>query len=323
MEQRPLGATGMAIAPLVLGSNVFGWTIDEPTSFAVLDAFIDHGFDAIDTADVYSNWAPGNQGGEAETIIGRWLSAQPGVRDRITLFTKVGWDLERPGEKGLSRRWIVQAVERSLRRLQTDVVDVYFAHTPDAETPYEETLAAFDELLKAGKVRAIGASNHDAAQLSEALRVAETHDLPRYQVLQPQYNLYDRQSFDGPLRDLSISRGLGVVTYFSLASGFLTGKYRAERDIANSARAGLVAPYLDDRGALILQALAEVAQAQEAELSEIALAWLMMRRGVTAPIASATSTRQVASFAKATAVRLSTEQFALLDEAGRADPGGG
>ncbi len=322
MEQRPLGATGITIAPLVLGSNVFGWTIDERASFAVLDAFIDHGFDAIDTADVYSNWVPGNQGGEAETIIGRWLRARPGVRDRITLFTKVGWDLERPGEKGLSRRWIEQAVERSLARLQTDVIDVYFAHTPDAETPYEETLAAFDGLLKAGKVRAIGASNHDAAQLSEALRVAEASDLPSYQVLQPQYNLYDRQSYEGSLRDLSISRGLGVVTYFSLASGFLTGKYRADRDIATSARAGLVAPYLNDRGTLILQALDQVAQAHGAEPSEIALAWLMMRRGVTAPIASATSPRHVASFAKAAAIRLSSEHFASLDEAGRSEPDG-
>jgi aryl-alcohol dehydrogenase-like predicted oxidoreductase len=319
VELRPLGTTGFSIAPLVLGSNVFGWTINEQASFAVLDAFVDHGFNAIDTADVYSNWAPGNEGGEAETIIGRWLKARPGVRDKVIIFTKVGWDLERLGEKGLSKRWIGHAIERSLTRLATDVIDVYFSHTPDPATHVEETLAAYDELLKAGKIRAIGASNHDAVQLSEALAVAEARGVPRYEVVQPQYNLYDRASYDGALRDLSIARGFGVVTYFSLASGFLTGKYRSEADLEHSARAGLVAHYLDDRGHAILNALDEVAFAHGASVGEIALAWLMAREGVTAPIASATSISQVESFAEALSVRLTDEQFNLLDETGRDD----
>lgn len=316
MEKRLLGSTGLSIAPLVLGGNVFGWTIDEKASFAVLDAFVDQGFDAIDTADVYSSWAPGNEGGESETIIGRWLKARPGMREKVVVFTKVGSDLGRPGQKGLSKRWIAEAVEGSLSRLGIDAIDLYFSHWPDPETPYEETLAAYDDLLKAGKIRAVGASNLDAVQLDEALAVAETKGLPPYQVLQPEYNLYDRASFDGALRSLCIERGIGVVTYFSLASGFLTGKYRSKADLGQSARGGGVAKYLDERGETILKALDELASAYGAKSAEVALAWLIARDGVTAPIASATSASHVESFAKAATLRLSGEETALLDKAG-------
>lgn len=315
MEKRALGNTGLHIAPLVFGGNVLGWTIDERTSFDVLDAFVDHGFDAIDTADVYSSWAEGNTGGESETIIGKWLKARPGIRDRVTIFTKVGSDLGQPGSKGLSERWILQAVEGSLRRLQLDCIDLYFSHWPDPETSYEETLGAYEKLLKAGKVRAIGASNLDAAQLSDALTVAREEGLPAYQVLQPEYNLYDRASFDGPLRDLVMREGLGVVTYYSLASGFLSGKYRSAADLSQSQRGEDVAKYLNDRGNAILKALDDVSGAHSASQAEVALAWLMAREGVTAPIASATSVRHVESFARAAALSLSADDIATLDAA--------
>ena len=315
MEKRALGNTDLHIAPLVFGGNVLGWTIDERTSFDVLDAFVDHGFDAIDTADVYSSWAEGNKGGESETIIGKWLRARPGLRDKVTIFTKVGSDLGEPGKKGLSERWILQAVEESLKRLQLDCIDLYFSHWPDADTPYEETLGAYDKLLKAGKIRAVGASNLDAAQLGDALAVAKEKGLPAYQVLQPEYNLYDRASFDGPLRDLVMREGLGVVTYYSLASGFLSGKYRSEKDLSQSQRGEDVAKYLDERGNAILKALDDVSGAHSASQAEVALAWLMARDGVTAPIASATSVRHVESFATAAALRLSAEDIATLDKA--------
>lgn len=315
MEKRALGNTGLHIAPLVFGGNVLGWTVDERTSFAVLDAFVDHGFDAIDTADVYSSWAEGNKGGESETIIGKWLKARPGLRDKVTIFTKVGSDLGEPGKRGLSERWILQAVEDSLKRLQIDCIDLYFSHWPDADTPYEETLGAYDKLLKAGNIRAVGASNLDATQMADALAVAKEKSLPAYRVLQPEYNLYDRASFDGPLRDLVMREGLGVVTYYSLASGFLSGKYRSEKDLSQSQRGEAVAKYLDKRGNAILKALDDVSGAHSASQAEVALAWLMARDGVTAPIASATSVRHVESFAKAAALRLSGEDIAILDKA--------
>ena len=308
MIHRPLGRSGLTTAPVVFGGNVLGWTVSERDGFAILDAFVDHGFNAIDTADVYSSWAPGNAGGESETMIGRWLKARPGMRDKVTIFTKVGSDLGRPGEKGLSAAWIARAVEGSLQRLQTDVIDLYFSHWPDAETPQHETLAAFDLLLAAGKVRAIGASNLDAAQLSEALQLS-----PRYQVLQPELNLHDRAGFEGPLQDLCAAEGLGVVTYFSLASGFLSGKYRSEADFAQSARGEDMAKYLTPRGFAILDALHEVAGRHGATASEVALAWVMAQRGVTAPIASATRIAHVESFARAAELRLSVEDLALLD----------
>ncbi|SHO64742.1 Predicted oxidoreductase [Pseudoxanthobacter soli DSM 19599] len=315
MEKRPLGKAGFDIAPLVFGGNVFGWTIDEKTSFDVLDAFVDHGFDAIDTADVYSAWAPGNKGGESETIIGNWLKARPAVRDKVVIFTKVGSDLGTPGSKGLSERWILKAVEDSLRRLGVERIDLYFSHWPDPETPYAETLGAYDKLLKAGKVRAVGASNLDAGQLGEALAVARAEGLPAYRVLQPEYNLYDRTSYDGALRDLCIAEGLGVVTYFSLASGFLSAKYRTKADLAQSPRGEGVEKYLTPRGMKILDALEAVAAGRGASPAEIALAWLIARPGVTAPIASATRVSHVESFARAAALKLSGEDIALLDAA--------
>lgn len=317
MELRKLGQTGLEIAPLVFGGNVFGWTIDEQASFAVLDAFVDHGFNAIDTADVYSAWVPGNIGGESETIIGNWLKARPGMRDKVVIFTKVGSEGGGPKAHGLSEDWILKAVDNSLQRLGIEQIDLYFSHWPDpAGTPYAETLGAFDKLVKAGKIRAIGASNLDAAQLGESLSVARETGLPPYQVLQPQYNLYDRSSYDGALRDLCIAEGLGVVTYYSLASGFLSGKYRTEADLGQSQRGGGVAKYLTPRGLAILAALDEVAAAHGATPAEVALAWLMARQGVTAPIASATRVAHVESFARAAALKLAPDEIAALTAAG-------
>jgi aryl-alcohol dehydrogenase-like predicted oxidoreductase len=315
LRKRPLGRTGLSIAPLVLGSNVFGWTVDEPTSFSVLDAFVDAGFDAIDTADSYSTWVPGNQGGESETIIGRWLRRDPSKRNRVHIFTKVGSEMGGAERKGLSRRWIRQAVEDSLRRLQVDTIDLYQSHWPDPDTPYEETLSAYAELMRAGKVRAIGASNLDATQLADALRAADEHRLPRYATLQPEYNLYDREGYDGALRDLAIREGLGVITYFSLASGFLTGKYRSEADLSKSARGGGVGKYLDERGMRILAALDEVGGRRSAQPATVALAWLMQREGVTAPIASATSREQLATLVHAAELHLSADDVMTLDAA--------
>ena len=313
MNTRPLGKTGFSIAPLVFGGNVFGWTCDEKTSFAILDAFVDHGFDAIDTADVYSRWADGNQGGESETLIGRWLQARPGMRDKVKIFTKVGSDLGLPGQKGLKKAWIQQAVENSLRRLNTDYIDLYFAHWPDPETPIAETLSAFHALQQAGKIRATGASNLDAQQLSAALEVARKEGLPAWQVLQPEYNLYHRSAFEGALCDLCISREIGVVTYYSLASGFLTGKYRQQADLAQSPRGSGIGKYLNPRGMRIIDTLEEVAAQHHAKPGEVALAWLMGREGVTAPIASATSVAQVESFARAAQLTLNAAQLARLE----------
>jgi aryl-alcohol dehydrogenase-like predicted oxidoreductase len=314
MDMRPLGRSGLTIAPLVFGGNVFGWTIDEATSFTLLDAFVDAGLNAIDTADVYSAWAPGNMGGESETIIGRWLKANPGKRDKVLILTKVGADMG-GGRKGLNAARIAEAVEESLRRLQVDVIDLYQSHWPDADTGFEETLGAYDKLLKAGKVRAIGASNLNASQLSEALTVAKNKGLPRYETLQPEYNLYDRSSFDGPLRDLTMREGLGVITYFSLASGFLSGKYRSKADLGQSQRGDRVAKYLDTRGERILGALDRVAGDVGAKPAEVALAWLIARPGVTAPIASATSRSQLDSLVKAAHLTLPADAVKALDEA--------
>ena len=314
MDKRALGQTGLVIAPLVLGGNVFGWTIDEKASFSVLDAFVDHGFNAIDTADAYSTWVPGHKGGESETIIGKWLKARPGVRDKVVIFTKVGSDLG-DGKKGLSEKWIMQAVEDSLRRLQVEQIDLYFSHWPDSETPYEETLGAYAKLLKSGKIKSIGASNLDAAQLGAALKIAADAGLPSYQVLQPEYNLYDRASFEGALRDLCIRQGLGVVTYFSLASGFLSGKYRSKADLNKSQRGEDIEKYLTERGMKILETLDEISSHQSAKPAEVALAWLMAREGVTAPIASATSVAHVESFVKAAALALSVDEIKKLNTA--------
>ena len=315
MERRPLGRTGISIAPLVLGTNVFGWTIDEATSFSILDAFVDAGFDAIDTADVYSRWVPGNKGGESETIIGRWIQRNPSKRDRVHILTKVGSDMGGADRKGLSKRWILQEVEESLRRLQVDTIDLYQSHVPDPATPHEETLSAYDELIRAGKVRAIGASNYSAEQLRDALAASKQRTLPRYETLQPKYNLYDRSEYEGSVRDFAIREGLGVIPYYGLASGFLSGKYRTQADLAKSARGAGVAKYLDDRGQRILAALDTVATTHAAQPAEVALAWLMQREGVTAPIASATSREQLASLVRAAELKLSPDDVKTLDTA--------
>ncbi|WP_028003296.1 aldo/keto reductase [Sinorhizobium meliloti] len=313
MEMRRLGRTGLSIAPLVFGGNVFGWTADEKTSFSLLDAFFDAGFNAVDTADVYSSWAPGNRGGESEAIIGKWLKQSGRSRDSAVIVTKVGSELG-PDRKGLSRRWIMQAVEDSLRRLQTDYIDLYLSHWPDPDIPYDETLAAYDTLLSQGKLRAIGASNLDAQQMRDALDVAAGKDLPRYDVLQPEYNLYDRASYDGPLRNLCIAEEIGVITYFSLARGFLSGKYRSHKNLEGSARGGGVEKYLDGRGMRILGVLDEIAEETGAKQAEIALAWIIAREGVTAPIASATNPDQLASLVRSAELALPEEAIRRLNE---------
>ena len=298
---------------MVLGTNVFAWTADKQTSFAVLDRFAGAGFETIDTADVYTAWAAGNHGGESEAIIGEWMASRSRRHDTIVI-TKVGSEMG-PGQKGLSAAYIPQALEASLRRLRTDYVDVYLSHWPDPSVPFEETLGAYQKLLQAGKVREIGASNLDADELRAALNVAATHGLPRYAILQPEYNLYDRHGFEGPLRDLTLAETIDVITYYSLAKGFLTGKYRSPADLGQSARGGGVKRYLNERGASILAALDQVSAQHGATPAEVALAWLMARRGVTAPIASATSVAQVDSLIRSASLELSADDIAKLDAA--------
>lgn len=314
---RQIGTTGITLSPLVFGGNVFGWTADRDTSFALLDRLLDAGLTSIDTADMYSTWAPGHVGGESESVLGEWMAAR-GARNRITLMTKVGMDMGAAG-KGLSAAYIERAVEASLQRLRTDHIDVYFSHQFDDSVPQAETLGAYDRLIRAGKVRAIGASNFSAPQLREALDVAAAQQLPRYQVLQPHYNLMQRDQYDGALRDLAMAEGLAVVTYFSLASGFLTGKYRSAADCAGSARGGWVKDYLNPRGLRILAALDEVAARHGAQPAEVALAWLMARPGVTAPIASATRLAQLEGLIRATQLRLNADDIAALDAASAPD----
>ncbi|WP_018899287.1 aldo/keto reductase [Rhizobium sp. 2MFCol3.1] len=315
MELRRLGKTGLSVAPIVFGGNVFGWTADEKTSFNILDAFFDAGFNTIDTADVYSAWVPGNKGGDSEEIIGKWLKQNKVARDKAVIITKVGSEMG-PGKKGLKEQYILEAVEASLKRLQTDYIDLYLSHWPDAETPYEETLGAFAKLKQQGKIRAIGCSNLDATQLQASFDAAEKAGLPRYDVIQPEYNLYDRAPFEGPLADLCVKQDIGVITYFSLAAGFLSGKYRSKADTEGKARGGKAAGYLDDKGLKILAALDTVATETGAKPAEIALAWLLRKKGVTAPIASATSLSQLDSLTKSATLSLSDEAMALLDKAG-------
>jgi aryl-alcohol dehydrogenase-like predicted oxidoreductase len=313
LQKRRLGRTDLEIAPLVLGGNVFGWTADEKTSFDLLDHAFAAGLNTIDTADVYSRWAPGNSGGESETIIGKWMKSR-GNRDKVVVITKVGSDMGQ-GKRDLSAGYIARAVEASLKRLQTDVIDLYLSHWLDPETPYEETLGAYQKLIAAGKVRNIGASNLDAEQLKAALTVAKDKNLPRYDVLQPEYNLYDRSSFDGPLGDLCMAEDIGVITYFSLASGFLSGKYRSEADLSKSARGEDVKKYLDARGMRILAALDAVSARHASKPAEVALAWVMARKGVTAPIASATSLPQADSLIRSAELKLDAADIAELDTA--------
>jgi aryl-alcohol dehydrogenase-like predicted oxidoreductase len=311
MKRRALGKSGIDIAPLVFGGNVFGWTVDERRAASLLDRFVAAGLNAIDTADVYSRWVPGNRGGESEAIIGKWLK-RSSRRSQVVVITKVGSDMPGRG-KGLSRAHILASVDDSLARLQTDYIDVYLAHRPDPQTPIEETLRAFEQLLKEGKVRAIGGSNYDAAGLGDALAVAGGKALPRFEVLQPEYNLYDRASYEGALRELCLEEGLGVITYYSLASGFLSGKYRSKADLGKSVRGEGIAGYLDERGERILGALDTVAGRRGAKPAEVALAWLIARPGVTAPIASATSIEQLESLIRAASLALEAEDLRLLD----------
>jgi len=315
MEKRKLGRSGLELSPLALGGNVFGWTADEPASMRLLDRFVDEGFDFIDTADMYSRWVPGHTGGESETLIGKWL-ARSAKRRKVIIATKVGMEMG-PDSKGLKASYIERAVEGSLRRLQTDHIDLYQSHADDAQTSLAETLGAYDKLIKAGKVRAIGASNYSAQRLEEALAVSQQHNLPRYESMQPLYNLYDRADYEQNLQGLCLRHELGVISYFSLASGFLTGKYRSEADLGKSARGQGVKKYLTDRGMRILAALDQVASQTSATPARVALAWLMTRPGVTAPIASATSLAQLEELFAATRLQLSRDALALLDAASR------
>ena len=312
MLKQQLGHSELEVAPLALGGNVFGWTADEKTSFEVLDAFVAAGFNLVDTADVYSMWLPGHKGGESETVIGNWLEKR-GRRDDVVIATKFGMEMS-PDEKGLSRDYMFKSVDRSLQRLKTDYIDLYQAHIDDKHTPLEETLGAFGELIDAGKVRAIGASNYEAARLAEALDVSAENDLPRFESLQPWYNLYDRVAFEGPLADVCREHELGVISYFGLASGFLTGKYRSEKDLEGRPRAYRVKTMLDERGFRILAALDEVAEEQSATPAQIALAWLRSH-GVTAPIASATSVKQLEELAGCASIELDADAVAKLDDA--------
>jgi aryl-alcohol dehydrogenase-like predicted oxidoreductase len=313
MDRRKLGGTGFEVAPLAFGGNVFGWTVDETTSFKLLDAFVGAGFNLIDTADSYSRWVSGHQGGESETILGRWI-ARRGRHDDVIIATKVGSDMGQ-GHKVLRKDYILQAAEASLRRLQVDCIDLYQSHWDDENTPLEETLGAYGELLRQGKVKAIGASNYSAARLARALEVSKAQGLPRYQTLQPLYNLYDRDSFEGELQALCLRENLGVITYFSLAAGFLTGKYRSAADFGKSARGPGMKKYMNARGMKILDALDAVAKRYHATPAQISLAWLMARPGVTAPIASATNLDQLQELLRATKVKLDAEAVAALDRA--------
>jgi aryl-alcohol dehydrogenase-like predicted oxidoreductase len=313
MDKRRLGRSDLMVPPLCLGTNVFGWTVDEPTSFTLLDASVEAGLNFIDTADVYSTWVSGNKGGESETIIGRWLQSR-GHRDRVIIATKVGSEMG-PGMKGLSKAYIRSAVEASLKRLQTDYIDLYQSHRDDPNTPQQETLEAYAELIRAGKVRAIGASNFSAARLKEALDLSASRGLPRYESLQPKYNLSDRAEYESDLEPLCREQGVGVIPYYGLASGFLTGKYRSEEDFGKSVRGGRMAAYLDDRGKRILAALDRVAARKGATPAQVALAWLMARPGLTAPIASATSLDQMRDLTAATRLQLDRDDIEGLDQA--------
>jgi aryl-alcohol dehydrogenase-like predicted oxidoreductase len=315
VQHRPLGRSALQVSPLCLGGNVFGWTADERTSFAILDAWVEAGFNFIDTADVYSKWAPGHKGGESETVIGRWLKQGGGRREKVVIATKVGFELGE-GKAGLSRQWIGQAVDDSLRRLQVDCIDLYQAHTDDEKTPLEETLEAFAHLIKAGKVRAIGASNYSAPRLAEALATSKRLGLPRYESLQPLYNLYDRAVFERELQPLCVNEEVGVMNFYSLAAGFLSGKYRQPEDAAQSPRgANVVKKYLNERGLAIVAALDQAAQRTGSTPARLAIAWVMAQPAITAPIASATSLAQLDELLQASRLVLDRETLALLDRA--------
>jgi aryl-alcohol dehydrogenase-like predicted oxidoreductase len=314
VKTRQLGRSGLQVSPLALGGNVFGWTADERTSFQLLDAWVDAGFNLVDTADVYSRWIPGHQGGESETTIGKWLK-HSGKRNKIVLATKVGKDMG-DGKLGLAPAYIRQAVEASLKRLQTDHIDLYQSHDDDANTPLEDTLQTFGELIKEGKVRAIGASNYGADRLKLALDLSKKHGLPRYQSLQPLYNLYDRAPYEEALQAVCVDNDVGVINFYGLASGFLTGKYRSEADKSKSLRGGMVVKkYLNERGLRILAALDKVAKDTGGTVAQVALAWQMAQPGITAPIASATSLAQLKEMIGAASLQLSAEALQALSTA--------
>jgi len=313
MEKKKLGNTDLYTAPIVFGGNVLGWTVDEKQSFAILDEFTGMGFNAIDTADVYSRWARGNEGGESETIIGKWMKER-GNRDQILLITKVGYDMGQ-GYHDLSGDYILEAAEKSLERLQTDYIDLYFTHLDDEKTEVDEKLGAYEKLIKEGKVRHIGVSKLSPERIKASIEASEENGLPRYEVIQPEYNLYQRQDFEENIAPLCKEYGLGVICFFALASGFLTGKYRSEDDLSKSKRGRMVQKYLDDRGKSILEALDEVADGHDTTQAAVALAWLIAKPLVTAPIASVTKNEHFKSFTEALRVELSDQDMAKLDEA--------
>jgi aryl-alcohol dehydrogenase-like predicted oxidoreductase len=315
MEKRRLGQSTLEVPPITLGCNVFGWTVDEKTSFALLDAWLEAGFNFLDTADVYSRWHTGNSGGESETIIGNWMKVR-GNRRKIVLATKLGIEMQ-PGKKGLSRAYMQTAVEASLRRLQTDYIDLYQSHRDDTETQIEETLSGYGDLIKQGKIREIGASNFSADRLAESLKISTTRGLPRYQSLQPQYNLVERSEFEEALEDLCLREKVGVIGYYSLASGFLTGKYKSSADTKGRARGRGVEKYLNDYGFGVIKTLEGVAARYEAKPGQIALAWLIARPSVTAPIASATTLEQLAELVEAAEIELDEESIQKIDAASR------
>ena len=316
MKKRKLGKSGLEVAPLALGGNVFGWTADEAMSFKLLDAFVANGFNLIDTANNYSRWVPGHQGGESETIMGKWLK-QRGVRDKVIIATKVGMEMG-ADQKGLAKTYILKEVEQSLKRLQTDYIDLYQSHIDDEATPLEETLETYAQLVKQGKVRAIGASNYGGERLAQALEVSAKHGYPSYQSLQPHYNLYERSDYEAKLEPVCREKGIGVITYFSLARGFLTGKYRSDADLSKSPRGGGVKGYFNERGFRILETLDKVAKERGSTPARVSLAWLIARPSVTAPIASATNLEQLNDLIEATKLELDR---ATVEELNRASAG--
>jgi aryl-alcohol dehydrogenase-like predicted oxidoreductase len=312
MQKRKLGKSDLEFVPIAFGGNVFGWTADKATSHKLLDAFVDAGFSFVDTADVYSRWFPGNKGGESETVIGTWLRKDPGKRDKIVLATKCGMGLP---SGALSAKNIKESVDASLKRLNTDRIDLFQSHKDDKDTPQEETLSTYDELIKAGKIRFIGASNFDAARLAEAAKIAKEKGLPRYESLQPHYNLMERGLFEGALEDECLKQGIGVIPYYSLASGFLTGKYRSEADVGTAQRGAGVKKYINPKGLAVLKALDDAAEKSGATLAQVTLAWLLQRKSITAPIVSATSLKQLDDVLNSTTLDLDPESVAALDKA--------
>src|SRR5579862_238026 len=318
MEKRKLGNSGLDIAPLIFGGNVFGWTAGEKTSFQLLDAFVGAGFNCVDTADVYSRWAKGNKGGESEKIIGKWIK-KTNKRDQVIIATKDGKEMA-PDKKGLSRKYILSAAEDSLKRLQTDYIDLYQSHDDDSNTPFEETLEAYQQLIRQGKIRAIGASNYSATRLLASIAASKKNDLPRYESLQPLYNLFDRNDFERELQQTCLQNGIGVITFYSLARGFLTGKYRSENDLYKSARGEGIRKFLNHRGMRILAALDNLSQTLRTTPAALALAWLIAQPGVTGAIASATSVEQLDELKSATAIKLDGTAMDTLMKASSYSP---